>query len=140
MDLLVVQRGDVLQKIFDALKRSLPLQRRQHIGLNNGDIDTTDKKEIGHVFRRSLTGHRQNLQIRSFNRSDEIGGVTQITAVKSTEDYRHQAGINLLSKRVSHLGSCPLLLLWLLRRGRRATGDLSRTARRRRLMYRPRAR
>src|SRR5439155_11582718 len=100
MDLLIVQLSDVLQEVFNARKRSLPLQRCQHSRLNKGDIDTAGKQEIGHVLRRSLAGHRQNPQTRAFNSSNEIGGVTKVTAVKSAEDYGHQAGINLISKRV----------------------------------------
>src|SRR5438067_10623889 len=115
MDLLVVQLSDVVQEIFNARKRSLPLQRCQYIRLNKGDIDTAGKQEIGHVLRRSLDGHRQNLKTRTFYSSNEIGGVTEITAVKSAEDYGHQAGINLISKRVTDASSQPLLLCSLLR-------------------------
>src|SRR5947207_1563596 len=138
MDLLIVQLSDVLQEVFNARKRSLPLQQCQHIHLNKGNIDTAGKQEIGHVLRRSLAGHRQNPQTLTFNSTNEIDGVTEIAAVKSAEDYGHQAGINLLSKRVTRLGSRPLLLLWLLRREWPATGALSYSARGRKLMYPPR--
>jgi hypothetical protein len=43
--------------------------------------------------------------MRTLKSSDEIGGVTEVTAVKSAEDYRHQAGINLGSKRVTDVSS-----------------------------------
>src|SRR5947207_12872744 len=41
--------------------------------------------------------------MRVFKAGDEIGGVTQVTTVKSAKDYRHEAGIDLVSKRLTEM-------------------------------------
>lgn len=41
--------------------------------------------------------------MRIFEAGDELGGVAQVTTVEPAQDDRHEAGINLVSKRVTQL-------------------------------------
>ncbi len=82
MHLLVVELGDVLQRLFDPWIEVLLSHVGQHVRLHDADIDATQIQDVGDILERAFSDdreHPQRLAIVQHRR--QVGGDPHIGSV-----------------------------------------------------------
>jgi hypothetical protein len=99
VDLLIVQLGDVLEKVLDAWEGWITLQRSEHVRLDDPDIDPSCKDDIGDVLKAALADHGKNPQVvpYSIETDSKIGSLPKTRGVHASRYDADEPGIYLLS-------------------------------------------